>query len=119
MANKKQLIIKAVALIELIEKKRKYANNGTLSLERRLKALKDTAKIRYGLTLEKAEELRLQSCEICGVKANKMCIDHKIPKTYRGVLCQQCNVRVGWLEKHFDVINKYLERGPQNAIDEK
>lgn len=73
------------------------------------------AKRRFGLTLRQATKLRKRACEICGKKAKKMCIDHKIPKTYRGVLCQQCNTRLGWLEHHFRVIFSYLRRGPQNA----
>ena len=97
------------------EIKSKYANNGSLSEERKLKAKIDSARKRYGLSLEEAEYLRTQNCEICGVKAKKMCIDHKIPRTYRGILCQQCNVRLGWLEKHKDIILEYIERGPQNA----
>ena len=48
-----------------------------------------------------------------------MVIDHKIPGTYRGVLCNQCNPRLGWLEKHREIIEAYLERGPQNAINEE
>jgi hypothetical protein len=48
-----------------------------------------------------------------------MCIDHKIPGTYRGVLCQQCNTRLGWLERFCDVVLTYKERGPQNATREK
>lgn len=95
--------------------KSKYANNGSLSEEQKLKAKKDTARKRYNLSLEEAEYLRTQNCEICGILAKKMCIDHKIPRTYRGVLCQQCNTRVGWLEKNKDIILEYIEKGPQNA----
>jgi len=97
--------------------KSKFANNGTLSPERKLKARRDDAKARYGLSLEEADYLRSQLCDICGVKAKKMCIDHKIPKTYRGVLCQQCNTRLGWFEKYREVIEDYAERGPQNAVN--
>lgn len=87
----------------------KFANNGTLSPERKLKARVDDAKRKYGLTLEKADELRSNPCEICGTKAKKMCIDHKIPKTYRGVLCQQCNTRLGWFEKYKETIEEYIK----------
>jgi hypothetical protein len=96
-------------------KKSKYANNGTLSPERRLKARRDDAKLKYNLSLEEADSLRTQPCDICGIKATKMCIDHKIPKTYRGVLCQQCNTRLGWFEKYKDTIIDYAEREPRNA----
>ena len=93
---------------------KKFANNGTLPENLRLNQRRYDAKKKYGLTLSEIEELRKLPCEICGVKAKKMCIDHKIPKTYRGVLCQQCNTRLGWLEKHLDIILEYKERGPQN-----
>jgi len=98
--------------------KSKFANNGTLSPDRKLKARKDSARQNYNLSLEEADYLRSLPCEICGEKAKKMCIDHKIPKTYRGVLCQQCNTRLGWFEKYRDTISDYVERGPQNAINE-
>jgi hypothetical protein len=93
----------------------KFANNGTLAANLRLNQLRYDAKKKYGLTLEEAAYLRDQPCEICGVKAKKMCIDHKIPKTYRGVLCQQCNTRLGWLENYFETILMYKEKGPQDA----
>lgn len=92
----------------------KFANNGTLPLQKRINQLRYDAKKKYGLTLEKAQELRKQLCEICGKKELKMCIDHKKPGTYRGVLCQQCNTRLGWLEKHLNVILEYKDRKPQN-----
>jgi hypothetical protein len=97
--------------------KSKFANNGTLSPERKLLARKHDARRKYNLSLEEADYLRLQPCEICGKKEKKMCIDHKIPKTYRGVLCQQCNTRLGWFEKHINTVLAYIERGPQNATN--
>lgn len=99
--------------------KHKFANNGSLPANLRLNQLKYDAKKKYGLSLEEAKYLRAQPCEICGQKASKMCIDHKIPKTYRGVLCQQCNTRLGWFEKYTDIILEYVERGPQNAVSEE
>ena len=94
--------------------KSKFANNNTLSIEKRIIQLRHDVNKKYGLSLEKAQELRNQPCQICGIKAKKMCIDHIIPKTYRGVLCQQCNGRLGWLEKHLDIILIYKDKGPQN-----
>ena len=93
--------------------KHKFANNGTLPANLRLNQLRYDVKKKYGLSLEEVKYLREQPCEICGVKAKKMCIDHKIPRTYRGVLCQQCNTRLGWFEKHREIIDAYVERGPQ------
>jgi len=101
-----------------MEKKRsKFANNGTLGPEAKLRQKRYDLKKKYGLSIAEAEYLRSLPCEICGVNAKKMCIDHKIPKTYRGVLCNQCNVRLGWVEKYKDIIDEYVERGPQNATD--
>jgi hypothetical protein len=96
-----------------VTQKHKFANNGTLSQQKRLNQLRYDQRKKYGLSLEEAQALRKKPCEICGVKAAKMCIDHKIPRTYRGVLCQQCNTRLGWLEKNLEVILDYIERGPQ------
>jgi hypothetical protein len=95
--------------------KSKFANNGTLPENFRLNQLRYDAKKKYGLSLAEVQYLRSQPCEICGVKAKKMCIDHKIAKTYRGVLCQQCNTRLGWFEKNREVIEQYAERGPQKC----
>ena len=88
--------------------KSKFSNNGTLSPQKRLNQARADAKRFYGLTLEEAIELRNGYCDICGVHAKKMVIDHIIPKTYRGVLCQQCNVRLGWFEKRKDIIVGYI-----------
>lgn len=96
-------------------KQSKFANNGTCTPQQRLNQRKADAKRKYGLSLEEAEYLRQQPCEICSKKEKKMCIDHIIPRTYRGVLCQQCNTRLGWFEKHSEIILTYVERGPQNA----
>ena len=99
--------------------KSKFANNGTTSPAKRLSQLRYQNRKTYGLSYEEAKYLReTYSCEICGEKAKRMVIDHKIPGTYRGVLCNQCNPRLGWFEKHRDIIETYLERGPQNATNQ-
>jgi hypothetical protein len=72
------------------------------------------ARRRYGFdSYQHLVAVRDKPCEICGQKAKKMCIDHDGPArkfngTYRGVLCQQCNVRLGWLERYKPVIEAYL-----------
>ena len=85
----------------------KFANNDTLSVQKRLNALRYNAKKKYGLNLKAVQALRMEPCEICHVKAKKMTIDHVVPRTYRGVLCQQCNVRVGWFERWKHQIEAY------------
>ena len=89
----------------------KFVNNNTLSPQKRLIQRRYDAKRKYGLTLIEADSLRTGTCEICNKKARKMCIDHKVPGSYRGVLCQQCNVRLGWLESYNPVIMDYVQRG--------
>ena len=97
---------------------KKFANNGTLPQNLRLNQRRYDAKKKYGLTLSEVEELRKLLCEICNKKAKKMCIDHKVPSTYRGVLCQQCNTRLGWFESNLTIITSYVTRNPQNDIKE-
>lgn len=90
--------------------KHKFANNNTLSPQKRLNQLKYDVKKKYGLTLEEAREIRNNPCEICKCIAKKMVIDHVIDGTHRGVLCQQCNTRLGWLESKKDIILSYIKR---------
>ena len=90
--------------------KHKFANNNTLSPQKRFNQLKYDAKKKYGLPLEMARFLRQQNCEICKKKASKMCIDHKEIGSYRGILCQQCNTRLGWFEKNQKIILDYIQR---------
>lgn len=84
------------------------------------KAFRDSdARHRYGFPdYQSMASFRQQACNICGQLAKKMCIDHhgpagKFDGTYRGVLCQQCNVRLGWLETHLGKIREYMQRLPQ------
>lgn len=80
------------------------------------------AKHRYGFSShEEYLKARERSCEICGKHAKKMCVDHEgLPAvfngTYRGILCQQCNTRLGWFEKNKEVILTYLERGNASRV---
>lgn|SRR5579859_1760199 len=92
------------------EVSRRWRKNNLL--QNRNIQLEDTAKRRYGLTRKEQRVLHEKVCDICGKRAKKMCVDHSVPKTHRGVLCQQCNTRLGWLEKHADVILSYIKRGP-------
>lgn len=89
---------------------KKFANNNTLPPNKRLNQRRYDARKKYGLTLEKADFLRTLPCEICGQKSKKMVIDHAIPGTYRGVLCNQCNTRLGWFEKLRDKIFAHITK---------
>jgi hypothetical protein len=74
------------------------------------------AKKRYGFSsYEAMVEARNRPCEICGQRAKKMCVDHDGPPnvfdgTYRGILCHQCNTRLGWLQTHKGRIEEYIAR---------
>lgn len=78
------------------------------------------------ITNEELDAYREQHpvCEICGNtetlswnkegRPNKLCADHNhATGQFRGVLCHNCNSRLGWYEAHKDLIDKYLLRGKQ------
>lgn len=79
--------------------------------ENRLKKLEHKARIRYGISRAKQLELYATPCEICNTPDNTR-IDHRKsePGTYRGVLCNQCNTRLGWFERNREVILTYVDR---------
>lgn len=60
-------------------------------------------------------------CEICGkketataknsTKPNRLTVDHNHQNNqFRGLLCRNCNSRLGWYENHKDIIDLYLQR---------
>lgn len=73
-------------------------------------------KSRFGITVQLYESmLKKQNggCAICGVKHNsgrRLCIDHchKTNKV-RGLLCNGCNIGIGFYELHKDKYEKYLK----------
>jgi hypothetical protein len=103
--------------IEWLEpvRKSKYANNGTTSPEKRLTQRKHDMKKKYGLTLDEVDQLKQGDCEICGQRSKRMVIDHEHGTigVYRGLLCQQCNVRLGWFEKYHMAIDGYLQKSKE------
>jgi recombinational DNA repair protein RecR len=66
----------------------------------------------YSLTLEEYEELIKQPCGICGATTRRRAMDHchKSNKV-RGVLCIPCNSKLGWYEKHKDIISEWVTFG--------
>jgi len=71
------------------------------------------AKSLYGLSsYAEVCELRKRPCGICGLHRERMHIDHDhlTRKAYRGVLCESCNIRLGWFEKRKQAILSYLEQ---------
>jgi len=55
-------------------------------------------------------------CKICGGVnegrwAGRLIIDHDhATGEIRGLLCSSCNLKLGWMEKHFEQIKKYMEK---------
>ena len=68
-------------------------------------------KKKYGLTIEDVDiMLKLQDnkCLLCGVE-KKLQIDHcHDTGRVRGMLCIQCNVRLGWFENRAEKILEYI-----------
>lgn len=53
----------------------------------------------YGITLDKANEIKTTGCEICGTTEGTMCIDHcHTTGKVRGCLCSQCNTAIGMMK---------------------
>ena len=90
-------------------------------------------KIRYSLALDVSKEqmsdymTTVTQCEICGKTLqtiqNKnnhfrsLCVDHEHNTNhFRGLLCMECNSRLGWFETNADMISLYLQRNIQNNI---
>lgn len=71
---------------------------------------------RYGTTRDEVEQRKVEqgnACAICGksFEETRPCIDHDHGLTKpRGILCQRCNVLVGWLESDLRPIGEaYIE----------
>lgn len=59
-------------------------------------------------------------CAICDrdLEFTKACFDHcHVNLKPRGILCNSCNLRLGWLETKFDRITEYLEGGSENVYN--
>lgn len=65
-------------------------------------------KSRYGLNPEEYNKMLEDCeyrCEICGIKPNRLCVDHdhKTNKV-RGILCNYCNLGIGLLKDDINII---------------
>jgi len=55
---------------------------------------------RYGLTKTEATEMKRRGCDLCGDRDGKMNIDHcHDTGRVRGVLCNPCNLMLGYIER--------------------
>lgn len=78
---------------------------------------------KYGITPEDHErimEYQGGTCAICrkakGI-SKALAIDHDhATGLVRGELCTRCNVRLGWLEAHYDAAIGYLDSPPCDAL---
>lgn len=115
---------------------RKGHKKSKKSLERQRQSLKTTLYHKYkndkvkaydgsilDITKEELEQYRQQHivCEICGKaetsstsnpnRINRLSVDHNhTTNKFRGLLCRNCNSRLGWYENHKDIIDLYLQR---------
>jgi hypothetical protein len=68
----------------------------------------------YGITPEqydKIKEMQGGVCYICGLD-RRLVIDHDHEhNVVRGLICQPCNGRLGWLEPRLKLITDYIKRG--------
>lgn len=73
---------------------------------------------RYGLTIDRYDELVVKGCALCGTKKNP-CIDHDHDTgRVRGILCSRCNIMIGHYERIkcldlWDRIEEYLDDAAQ------
>ena len=110
---------------ELLNKKRKeyyYKNQEREIIKAREirrkypeKTFATNIKSRFGITVEQYYEMLKEQdgkCAICGINygKRKFCIDHchKTNKV-RGLLCNGCNVGIGFYELHKEKYAKYLK----------
>ena len=81
----------------------------------RARERKNNLKYRCGITLEDYERMYKKQkgvCLICGKNHGKKLVvdhNHKINKV-RGLICQGCNVKLGWVEAHRKKILNYLDK---------
>jgi len=69
-------------------------------------------KNQYGISLKKFE--RTKRCLLCKREVRLVADHNHKTDTYRGALCHQCNLVIGWIEKFPNLlkkIQKYLRRG--------
>lgn len=82
---------------------RRYERTERGRIGRRRAAKTHRFKRLYGLTIERYLELCLAAkgrCQICFEKVGRLVVDHCHSKTgtYRGLLCNRCNVGIGMLK---------------------
>ena len=69
----------------------------------------------YGITLAEYDEMFEKQkglCNICGkpsMNGKRLCVDHNHETgEIRGLLCNWCNLRLGWYERNQQKVDKYV-----------
>ena len=91
---------------------RKHEQSSRCKAYRREYFLKYT----YGITLADYDEMLEQQhgvCVICGgvnFAGQRLCVDHDhVTGEVRGLLCHNCNLKLGWYDKNKQDVDNYLE----------
>jgi hypothetical protein len=69
----------------------------------------------YGLTDSEVITMLEEQDSKCGICERELdrqavCVDHcHTTGKVRGILCRNCNMKLGWYEKHFEAAATYLE----------
>jgi len=79
----------------------------------------------YGLSKTEFREMlnsQKKRCAICKTSKpggrRRWAVDHCHKRGFvRGLLCNWCNARLGWYEKHFHAARRYIRRGPYKFAD--
>jgi hypothetical protein len=87
--------------------------------KRKIRNAKNYYRSKYDLTPVAATQMKEAGCGICGTRDGKMNIDHDHSTgNVRGVLCNPCNLMLGYLEraKSFGIrVAEYLGRANSDA----
>lgn len=115
---------------------RKRPRSSEQSIEKQKQTLKTTLYHKYkndrvkmydgsllDITKDELQKYRKEHvvCEICGQhetastsnsnRVNKLSVDHNhTTNKFRGLLCRNCNSRLGWYENHKNIIDEYVKR---------
>lgn len=84
-----------------IARHRRYEQSPSGVVRGRLKVRRSRLKLMYGLTPEDYDRLCAEQggkCKICK-RVERLVVDHKIKGKHRGLLCNRCNVGIGFFKE--------------------
>lgn len=101
------------------ERRERYlASRRRYNAANREKRIAQTERLRlkrlYNTTPEEVAELRKKQNDLCAIckeheRSRRLAVDHKPgTKQVRGLLCLQCNTKLGWFEKYEGAILEYI-----------